>query len=142
MNEQPIIVERIFKRPIEIVWQAITVKDQMVQWFFENIPDFKAEVGFKTEFLIENEGRKFTHLWEIVEVIPKKRIVYDWRYKEYDGAGTVYFEITEENDTSKLTIINLGLETFPQDVPEFKRESCESGWNYFINRLHSHLNSQ
>lgn len=141
MNVQPITVQKTFKHSVEVVWRAITHKDQMIQWFFDNIPDFKAEKGFKTQFLVENEGRQFTHLWEIIEVIPTKKIVYDWRYQEYNGVGTVSFEISNENGISELTITNLGIESFPQDIPEFKRESCESGWNYFINRLYSYLNS-
>lgn len=141
MNVQPITVQKIFNLPVEVVWKAITDKDQMIQWFFDNIPDFKAEKGFKIQFLVENEGRQFTHLWEIIEVIPTKKIVYDWRYQEYNGVGMVSFEISDENGISELTITNLGIESFPQDIPEFKRESCESGWNYFINRLYSYLNS-
>ena len=140
MKHIPIIVEQQFDVSIEVLWRAITEKDLMVQWFFENIPDFKAEIGFKTEFLVENEGRKFTHQWEIIEVIPKKRIVYSWQYKEYPGEGKVYFDISEESDTVKLTLTNVGLETFPDTIPEFKRASCEGGWNYFIkNRLKSFL---
>ena len=142
MKQDAIIVVKKFNQSIQKIWQAITEKDQMIQWFFDNIPDFKAERGFKAQFLIENEGRQFTHLWEIIEVIPDKKIVYDWRYKEYDGLGKVYFELFQENNHTVLRLTNMGLETFPQDIPEFKRESCEGGWNYFINRLHSHLNSQ
>lgn len=142
MNAEPIVIEQLFNKSVEVVWKAITEKDQMVQWFFNNIPDFKAEIGFKTQFLVENEGRKFTHQWEIIEVVPGKRIGYSWKYKEYPGEAKVYFNISKEDDLTKLKLTNLGLETFPQDIPEFKRESCEGGWNYFINQLHSHLNSQ
>ena len=142
MNPQPIIVEQIFEQPLEIVWKAITEHSQMIQWFFNNIPDFKAKVGFKTQFLIENEGCQFTHLWEIIEVIPMKKIIYDWRYKEYDGAGLVSFEMIAVDNGTKLRLTNTGLESFTADIPEFKRESCENGWKYFINRLQSYLNSQ
>lgn len=138
---KPIVVEKVFLVTKEALWNAITNKDQMIKWFFENIPAFKAEVGFKTKFLIENESRQFTHLWEILKVIPNKKIVYNWKYKEYPGEGIVHFDVEEESKQTKLTITNLGLETFPQDIPEFKRESCEGGWNYFINRLDSYLNS-
>jgi len=132
MNDQPILIEQIFKQPIEVVWKAITEKNQMIQWFFNSIPDFKAEVGYKTQFLIENDGRKFTHLWEIIEVIPKRKIVYDWRYKEYEGKGKVYFELFEENDQTLLRLTSTGIETFTADIPEFKREAGVNGWNYFI----------
>ena len=59
---------------------------------FENIPEFETHVGFKTQFLIENEGRKFTHLWEVMEVIPNQKIAYNWTYDEYEGEGLVFLK--------------------------------------------------
>ena len=115
----------------------------MIQWFFDNIPDFKPEVGFKTQFLIENEERKFIHLWKIIEVNPQKKIVYDWRYKDYEGEGLVCFELFEENDQTRLRLTSTGIETFTADVPEFKREAGVAGWNYFIkNRLKEYLETK
>ena len=58
-NENPIIVEEIFRNPVEVVWNSITKVDLMRQWYFENIPAFKAEVGFKTQFNVISEGRSF-----------------------------------------------------------------------------------
>ena len=137
---EPIRVEQKFNVSATEIWNAITEKGQMIQWFFENIPNFKAEKGFKTQFLVKNEGRKFTHLWEIVEVIPEKRIVYSWKYKEYSGEGIVSFDISKEGDGAKFRLTNLGLGTFPQNIPEFRKESCEGGWNYFIKqRLKTYL---
>ena len=42
------------------------------------------------------------------------------------------FEIFEEGEGSRLRVTNEGLESFPQDIPEFTRESCEGGRNHFI----------
>jgi len=127
-----IVVSQNFSAPSETVWKAITRLDQMREWFFNNIPAFQAEVGFTTEFLVSNEGRNFTHQWEIIEVIEQKRIVYDWRYKEWPGAGTVAFDLASNETGSTLTVTSSGMHSFPQDIPEFKRESCQGGWEYFI----------
>lgn len=51
-NDAPVIVEQSFNTPIEVLWNAITEIDQMRQWLFENIPAFKPEVGFETQFNI------------------------------------------------------------------------------------------
>ena len=131
-SSQPIIVEQAFNVSKETVWKAITEHKQMVNWFFDNIPEFKAEVGFETQFNVDAGGRDFLHLWKITESIPEQRIVYDWRYREFPGAGTVTFEIFEEGEGSRLRVTNEGLGSFPQDIPEFTRESCEGGWRYFI----------
>lgn len=38
-----------------------------------------------------------------------------------------------------LSLINEGLETFPQKISEFKRENCEAGWRFFFGKLKSYL---
>ena len=140
MTSNPIVIEQVFDVTTETLWKAITQHQQMIQWYFENIPDFKPEVGFTTQFVIKNEGRQFTHLWEIVEVIPNKKIAYTWQYKEYEGESIAVFEILEHEHQSLLRITCEGLETLPQDIPEFARESCQGGWKYFIKqRLKDYL---
>jgi uncharacterized protein YndB with AHSA1/START domain len=46
-TEEPIIIEQTFNRPVEIVWNSITDIKLMRQWYFDNIPSFKPEVGFE-----------------------------------------------------------------------------------------------
>lgn len=131
-TEPPIVVEQAFDASKEKVWKAITEVDQMTKWFFDNIPDFKAEKGFQTGFLVENEGRKFPHRWTIVEVKAGEKIVYDWSYENYPGRGLVTFELKESKGKAVLTLTNEVLEDFPEDVPEFTRENCKGGWDFFI----------
>ncbi|MDP3353676.1 MAG: SRPBCC domain-containing protein [Flavobacteriaceae bacterium] len=133
-NFKPIIIEQIFNQNIETVWNAISQLDQMKQWFFENIPAFNAEVGFETQFNVKAPSQDFLHCWKIIEVIPNKKIVYRWKYKNISGEGIVTFELFEKNNQTKLVLTNEGLESFPQDTPEFARESCIAGWNYFIKK--------
>jgi len=134
-TQQPVIVEQILNSSIKEVWSAITNLDEMKQWFFNNIPAFKAEVGFKTQFPVVSVEVTFTHIWEILEVEPGRKIKYHWSYKEFKGEGFVTFELFEEGSQTLLRLTNEGLETFPQDVPEFERDSCIAGWEYFINGM-------
>ena len=135
-----VVVKQNFEVSREVLWKAITEHHQMIQWFFENIPKFEAYVGFKTQFLVENKDRKFTHLWEIIEVIPNQKIVYNWMYEEYEGEGLVFFELIEHEKGSSLILTNKWIGEFPQDISEFSRESCLGGWEYFINgRLKEYL---
>ena len=129
---QPIVVEQTFNASIKAVWNAITEIDQMRQWFFNNIEDFKPEVGFKTQFNITSEKRNFLHLWTITEVEPFKKIVYNWKYKEYIGNSFVHFELFEEKNETKLRVTSIVTEEFPNNIPEFEPESCRTGWDYFI----------
>lgn len=69
-GDAPIIVEQIYASPVVAVWKAITDIDQMRQWYFDNIPAFKPEVGFETQFNVQSQDRDFLHLWRVTEVIP------------------------------------------------------------------------
>ena len=68
LMSKPIIVTKEINCKKDKVWSAITVFDEMHQWYFEQIDSFEAKVGFATEFVIQNEGRNFTHQWKVLEV--------------------------------------------------------------------------
>ena len=134
-TDQPIIVSQTFDSPIEKVWQAITTTEEMKQWFFNKIHEFKPVVGFCTRFIIQVEDRVYPHLWELTEVIPMKKITYDWRYEGYTGVSKVDFELKEEGgNRTKLILTATVIEDFPDNIPEFERSSAVEGWNYFIKK--------
>ena len=129
---QPIIAEQTFDASMSTVWEAITMPDLMRQWFFSAIETFEPVIGFKTQFLIQLLERQFTHLWEIIDVVDGRKIVYNWKYEEYPGEGFVTFELFEQDGLTILRLTNEGLESFPDDIPEFARARGVEGWNYFI----------
>jgi len=131
-TDEPIIVEQTFDASIGKVWNAITKLDEMKQWFFKEIESFKPEVGFETQFVVQVDDRKFLHLWKLIEVIPMKKITYNWRYDHIPGDSLVMFELLEQNDQTKLKLTHEVIESFPEDIPEFSLESGIEGWTYFI----------
>ena len=131
-DEQPVIVEQLFNVSPDIIWKAISDIDQMHKWYFDNIPDFKPEIGFETQFDVDSGERIFRHLWKVIEVIPFKKLVYNWKYEGYDGDSNVIFELFENQNRTTLRLTTQVLENFSQDIPEFKRESCVRGWKFFI----------
>jgi len=139
-GDEPIIVEEIFETSISAVWSSITDIDQMRQWYFGNIPAFKPEVGFETRFNVQSQDRTFVHMWRITEVVPLKKIKHNWRYDNYPGDSFVTFELFQEDTSTKLVLTCDIVESFPDNIPEFTRESCYAGWKYFINeRLKDYL---
>ncbi len=132
VSEDPVVVEEEFDCSLLSVWEAITEVEQMRAWYFDNIPEFEAAVGFETQFLVVNEGREFPHLWRITEVVPMEKIAYEWRFGGYPGRGLVAFELSEDNGATRLQLTNRVLEDFPDEVPEFRRESCLEGWRYLL----------
>jgi len=139
-DEAPVVVEQDFGQSTSAVWNAITDVDEMRKWYFDNIPDFKAEVGFNTQFLVESGGRRFVHLWEVTEVETTSKVVYNWKFEGYPGDSCVSFEVSGDDESSRLRVTAEVQESFPQDIPEFTRESCVGGWTYFVQqRLKAYL---
>jgi uncharacterized protein YndB with AHSA1/START domain len=133
-NEEPIIIEQDFHASVETVWNAITEIDQMRQWYFQNIPSFKPEVGFETQFNVQSQDRNFLHMWKVTEVVPLQKISYKWKYKDYPGDSLLVFELFKQNNLTKLKLTHQVVESFPQDIPEFARESGVEGWTFFIKK--------
>jgi uncharacterized protein YndB with AHSA1/START domain len=131
---EPIIVEEVFNTTIDQLWDAITKVDQMKQWYFAAIESFDPVIGFETKFNVKSGKRNFLHLWKLTEVVPLKKIVYNWKYEDYVGDSFVTFELSNYDNRTKLTLTHAVVENFPQDIPEFLRESGVEGWNYFIRK--------
>jgi len=133
MNKDPIVVERIFGTPAANVWQAITSKDQMKEWYFD-LNKFKAEPGFEFEFEGGPDDRSYLQLCKITEVIPDRRLKYSWRYDGYEGVSFVTFELFPEGNKTRFRLTHEGLETFPSDNKDFARENFVDGWTDIIGR--------
>lgn len=131
-TDEVIQISQSFNCSIGKVWEAITETDQMKIWYFEQLKDFKPEVGFETQFSLMSGETRFTHQWKITEVKSQQMITYQWSYEEYPGLALVVFKLSNENNQTTLQIENSVIEDFPDNVPEFKRESAVGGWTYLI----------
>ena len=105
----------------------------MREWFFDNMPDFKAEPGFETSFEVNAGERIFPHVWKVTQVVPHEKLVVNWTYGGYDGIANVMFEVFPGGESNNVSVTATAVEDFPQDIPEFKRESGVAGWDYLIN---------
>ena len=139
-SEPPIITEITVSHPPEEVWKVITEPELMRSWFFDNIPSFEPKLGFETQFPVSSEERTFTHCWKVVEVIPNQKIAYEWNYTEYPGDSIVSFELSAADPGTRLRLTHRVIQDFPDEIPEFRGESCQGGWDYFIGeRLQTYL---
>jgi Uncharacterized conserved protein len=127
---EAVVIERTFNAPVGRVWKALTDVEEMRQWYF-NLKQFKAEVGFEFEFVVEHEGTTYHHLCKVTEVIPQKKIAYTWRYKGHEGDSLVTFELFADGDETRLKLTHQGLETFPKTAA-FARKNFEAGWTAII----------
>jgi uncharacterized protein YndB with AHSA1/START domain len=54
-SAEQIMMEQTFNAPVARVWRALTDAGQMREWYFD-LKEFKPEVGFEFEFVVEHEG--------------------------------------------------------------------------------------
>ena len=138
LAKTPVIIERTFNAPIETVWKAITNVNDMKQWWPHLAPleSFKPEVGFEAQFGIHHNEKDFLHLWKVTEVVPGKKISYDWKFGGNPGKSSVTFELFPEGDKTKLKLTHQGLETFlPESNPDLARGNFLQGWTSLASTL-------
>ena len=140
----PLVLERTYNASIEEVWKAITEVEHIRKWW--NLPaleSFQAELGFETEFSIHHNGKDFAHLWKVTDVVPGKKISYDWKYKGYPGNSNVTFELYSEGNNTKLKLTHKGLESFdPSSHPELARGNFLMGWTGLVSRIGEFVESR
>lgn len=127
---EPVVVGRTLNASVARVWKALTNVDQMREWYFD-VKEFKPQVGFEFEFVVEHGGNTYHHLCKITEVIPEKKIAYTWRYKGERGNSLVTFELFAEASKTQVKVTHTGIETFPK-TSAYARKSFEAGWTAII----------
>ena len=127
---EAVAVERTLNAPIARVWKALTDANQMRQWYFD-LKEFKPQVGFEFEFVVEHEGNRYHHLCRVTDVVPQKKIAYSWRYKGEPGDSLVTFELFGEGNKTRVKVTHTGIETFPK-TPAYARKNFENGWTAII----------
>ena len=135
MSDIPIIVERNFRVPPSVLWEALTNKKEMRRWYFD-LEAFEPVVGFKFQFYGgPSPENQYLHLCEVREVDPEKKISYSWRYDGYPGDSLVTFELFPEGESTRLRLTHSGLETLEKGHVDFAKKNFVEGWTAIINLL-------
>ena len=67
------------KESVSKVWQALTDKNQMKEWYFD-IPDFELKTGAVFNFYEPGEAKQFHHRCRILEIVPEKKFSHTWTH--------------------------------------------------------------
>jgi uncharacterized protein YndB with AHSA1/START domain len=133
METEPVIVKRSYSASEETVWRAITDLEQMRQWYFPMLGEFEPEPGFETRFDVQHGGKVFVHIWKIKEVVPLKKISYEWRFGGYPGDSVVSWELFPEPGGTRIMLTHSGIETFDGDNnPDLAKHNFIAGWTDFV----------
>lgn len=129
-----VIVERVLNASVPQVWNALTDKNEMKDWYFD-LQAFRAEKGFIFQFNGgPEEGPVYVHNCEVTEVIPQKKLSYSWRYEGYPGISYVTWELEPKGNDTLLTLTHTGLDTIAAAGPDFAISNFHEGWNHLVNK--------
>ena len=134
METKEFTIERTYNAPVKVVWEAITKKHQMKEWYFD-IEKFEAKVGFEFTFEGGPPEKTYVHLCKVVEVIVMKKLSYTWVYEGYEGSSIVTFELFEEGNKTRLILTHTGIDTFPKSNKDLVKENFVAGWTELIGKL-------
>lgn len=128
-------IERTYNAPVNLVWQAITDRAMMKEWYFDFAEDFKLESGAVFEWTAgDNESKQWLHRGKMVEIVPDEKLVHTWEYPGYSGTSTVSWNLSKLDDaTTKVILVHEFNIPFDVTVDALKTENFEAGWTHIIN---------
>lgn len=128
-------IEKTYNAPITLVWQAITDRAMMKEWYFNFAEDFKLETGAVFEWTAgDTEDNQWLHRGKMLEIIPNQKLVHTWEYPGYSGTSTLSWNLSKLDDaTTKVTLVHEFTIPFDSNVAAFKTANFEMGWTHIIN---------
>jgi len=97
-----------------------------------DIAHFEVKLGSEFEFYGSKDDKRYFHLGKVTEVVPNKKLSYTRKYKDTPGNSEVHFELFPEKDETLVKITHTGLNSFPQDDPDFAVASFKQGWTHIL----------
>ena len=126
---------------LEQVWEALTTEEGMKAWFGD-IAIMDVRPGGKALFGWSDDGQSFDAVIETVE--PYTRFAFRWAANadttvEEGPATLVEFVMDSEEDGTRITVIESGFASFPDDVREWHYDENTKGWKSELDQLVLHL---
>jgi uncharacterized protein YndB with AHSA1/START domain len=124
------------RAPRERVWDALTQPDHLLGWF----PTKRAEVDLRP-------GGEASFVWEdsadeaVIEVVePPDRLVFRWRPADLDRPyTTVSFTLEEIAEGTRLTLVEGGFASLPEQIAQQSQEGNDAGWRDELQELKAYL---
>jgi uncharacterized protein YndB with AHSA1/START domain len=130
-NKPQIEINRVYRYPIERVWQALTDRRALATWLVEN--DFEPEVGRKFQFRTKPQpGFSGIIECEVLVVEPPHRLVYTWQGGPLKKPTTVSWTLDKlMEDRTLLTLEHNG---FSGAGGTLVRLILGAGWNGLLGK--------
>lgn len=131
MEKKEIVIEEVMDALVGKVWEALTNKDKLSNWFFE-IDDFELRKGFVFTFYEGGEEQKYQHTCKIVDIVFQEKLSFTWEYPDIEGTSIVTLYLQPERGKTRVKLVHEGIDSFPQDKPDFNFKDFEDGWRDII----------
>jgi len=129
----------IIKEAASKVWQALTDKKQMKEWYFD-IADFELKVGAVFNFYEPGGANKFHHRCVIREIEPERKFSHTWTHPSHcQGESRVTWLINEKNGITEVVLQHQGVENFAGAGPEFVPGNYQKGWDGLLSILKNYV---
>jgi uncharacterized protein YndB with AHSA1/START domain len=134
-----IIKKVTIKESTAKVWQALTDKNQMKEWYFD-IPDFELKEGSVFNFYEPGGENRFHHQCRMLEIVPGKKLSYTWMYPNHSkGVSIVTWILKEADGITEVTLQHEGIENLADAGPDFSTENYHMGWEAFMATLKNYI---
>lgn len=131
-----LVIDRVFDAPVDHLWQALTKRESIKEWYFAQVQQFEPIVGFV--FGLSDDGSGYQKEWTVTQVVEGQKLAHTWAYKGYRVCSEVAFDLFGEGAKTRLRITHTGLETFPLNA-HFARQRFAWGWDLIGDKLSDFL---
>ncbi len=128
--------EHVFNHPIDKVWSAISVAEEISTWFIK--ADFKAEMGYNYRFT-SSEEHGCVPITGIVKEANPYTLVYTWVVDDTNVETIVKWVLETVDGGTKLYLEHSGIANYPGDTAVSMFNSFNGGWTNCINELSQYL---
>ena len=135
MNDA-ITKEVLLQHPIDTIWNAITIAEEISSWFIK--ADFKAEAGYEYTFVASEEKGCINITGEVKSASPYL-LVYTWVVQDTNVETTVKWELETTENGTKLTLEHSGISNYAGDTAIAMFNSFNGGWDQCINALDEYV---
>ncbi len=138
MNElknQEFTIKRIYNAPIHLLWQVITEKEHLKQWYFDFPEDWQLKIGAEFEWYAgPPDGKQWLHKGEMLEIIENKKLSHTWEYPGFKGSSIVTWQLNKINENStELILTHLFKIPFDSTEKALEYKNFVEGWTHIIN---------
>ncbi|WP_190808694.1 SRPBCC domain-containing protein [Flagellimonas sp. S3867] len=131
--------EHVFDHPIQKVWEAISIAEEISTWFIK--ADFKAEEGYQYTFTASEEHGCLNITGEVKSAQPYT-LIYTWVVENTTTETVVTWNLKETETGTKLYLEHSGISSYPGESAVKYFNDYNGGWNDCINSLTSFLSKE